>query len=517
MKTAFIHGKLFNQKNDAFIVEDGKFTTFGTTAFILKQPIDEIIDLNGDTVLPGFHDSHLHLLGIGKSMEMFNASNHKTIDALIEAAKKHQTKPFLGRGWHESQFKENRALTKDDLNKISDQDIVIIYRVCGHMVVANSVALKALKEKNIPLPEDQDSYDLTLGHFKESAIKTIMKVLPDIDQETLTRQLLIAQDHLLSQGVTAIGSDDFAMYDVPFEMILNTMKDLALDGTLKLRILEQAHLSNYDDFTRFIEEGYLHQAYGRYKMGPLKLFADGSLGARTALLSEPYSDADTLGIRIFKPERLKKYIETANANKMDIAIHAIGDQSVEEILDIIQGIPHDQRKDRRHSIIHAQLARLDQILRMKILNVGAQTQPIFINSDIAIIQERLGLRITNSYLFNTMYRFNIPTTISTDAPVESVNPFENVYVAVTRRSIKHPEMGQYLPTEAFSMQDAIRAYTETPAYFSYQENELGKLQKNHYADFIVVENLSLKNPDTLLNAKVVETYIEGEKVYQKKS
>ncbi len=515
MKKAYIHGNLFNQKHDAFIVENGKFIQFGSSSTILKQDIDEIIDLNGDTVLPGFHDSHLHLLGIGKSMEMFNAAHHQTISALIDAAKNHPARPFLGRGWHESQFAEKRALTKDDLNQISADDIVIIYRVCGHMVVANDAAIEALNKLNIPLPEDQESYDLTLGHFKESAIKTIMHVLPRVDEETLKRQLLIAQEHLLSQGVTAIGSDDFSMYEVPFETIFETMKIMAQDGSLKLRILEQCNLPNYDDFTRFIEKGYPNTTYGRYKIGPLKLFADGSLGARTALLSQPYNDADTLGIRIFHPDQLRQFITTANNHGIDVAIHAIGDQIIEEILDIIQAIPLEQRKNRRHSLIHAQLARLDQLIRMRVLNVGAQTQPIFINSDIDIIESRLGLRITNSYLFNTMNKIGIPTTLSTDAPVESVNPFENLYVAVTRTSIKHPEKGIYLPTEAFSVVDAIKAYTEAPSYFSYQEASLGKLKKGYLADFIVVENLSLNHPETFRQCHVVETYIEGEKVYQK--
>ncbi len=513
MRKAYINAKLFNQPNDAFIVENGRFIRFGRKGSILNTHVDEVIDLAGHHVLPGFNDSHLHVLGIGKSMNMENLAHYKTINDLIEGLKKSAKTPLIGRGYHESQFLDKRSPTKVDLNQISANKIIILYRVCGHMVVANDYAINLAKKQGT-LPEDPDAYDLSTGIFKEDAIAWIMQVASTITDAAIEAEILKAQDYLLSHGITAVGSDDFAMYKIPFERILNVFKKLDDDHRLKLRVLEQANIPSIGEFQRFIDQGLVRKRFNRYHMGPLKLLADGSLGARSAYMREPYEDADTKGIRVFKPDVIKRLITMANDAGMDVAIHAIGDQMIEELLDIFESIPEEARLNRRHSIIHAQLARPDQIERMRDLKIGAQTQPIFINSDLAILEKSLGkTRMENSYLFNTMAKQDVVTTISTDAPVEDVNPFENLHVAITRQSIKNPELGVYLKEEGFSYRDAIKAYTEVPAYFFYQEDELGKLKKDYYADFIIVKDLSQKD---LLKAEVLETYIEGERVYAKK-
>ncbi|MFU8785628.1 MAG: amidohydrolase [Candidatus Izemoplasmataceae bacterium] len=513
MKIAYIHGKLFNQKNDAFIVENGRFTAFGKTSQILNKPIDKVIDLNHHYIMPGFNDSHLHVLGIGKSMNMFNASNYPTIPAIIEALKAFDIDPLIGRGFHESQFEEKRALTKEDLDLVSKEKPIIIYRVCGHMVVANSRAIELAEALKHPFPEDKDSVDLALGHFKEDAIAWIFAILDHVTKEQIQSEFLMAQDYLLKYGVTSVGSDDFAMYKVPFEVILEAIKELDDQGKIKIRVLEQANIPKLEDFKRFIDKNLVGKIYNRYRMGPLKLLADGSLGARSAYMRDPYNDADTVGIKAFSKETLKAFIETANDAGMDFAIHAIGDQMTEEICDVVEGIDEENRVGRRHSIIHAQLTRSDQIARMKTLNIGAQTQPIFINSDFEGLEAAIGARMNDAYLFYSMYKEGVLTTISTDAPVEDASPFDNLYCAITRKSIKRQDLGVYNSSECFPFIDAVKAYTEKPAYFSYQEQELGKLATGYLADFIVVDHLKVDEVDSLLKAKVLKTFIEGEEVF----
>lgn len=517
MKQAYINAAIPFSNHDAFIVEEGMFTHVGKKASILNQSIDEIIDLKNQTVFPGFHDSHMHLVGLGMMQSIFNASNHKTIEALIEQAKMVEMNPLVGRGFHESTIEDGRMLNKADLDKISTDKPVIIYRVCGHMVVANSKAIEIATAQNGPIPYQKDSYDLNEGLFKEEAMQYVLSIIPIPDESIIESYVLSAQETLLSHGVTSVGSDDFHVTKAHYETVLNVLKTLSESGKLKLNVYEQVNLPNIDDFNDFLEKGYALQNYGLYKHGPLKLLADGSLGARSAYMKTPYADdPSTQGIAIFDKEKLIKHFKKASEYQMDFAIHGIGDGTIEAIMDAKEYILEIDDAKKRDSIIHAQLASHDQIKRMKSLDLGAQTQPIFIASDVPIIETRLGeTRAQETYLFHTMIKNGIPTTISTDAPIESTNPFENLYVAVTRRSFKHPKHAPFIRKEAIPLSKAIKAYTEIPAYFTYQEKTLGKIQKGFQADFIVVQNFNPKVMESLLKTEVVKTYKQGTIVYER--
>jgi len=177
---------------------------------------------------------------------------------------------------------------------------------------------------------------------------------------------------------------------------------------------------------------------------------------------------------------------------------------------ILEAISHSKKTTNRvarHSIIHAQLANHSQIERMKKLDVGAQTQPIFLNSDIPIIASRLGERKEETYLFHTMYEKGIVTTISTDCPVEPLSPFKNLYCATTRKSIKHEELPGFILNEAFALKDALKCYTEIPYYLSYDENTM-------YDDCIILNKEMTE--ENLLELSVEEVIIDGKIVYTKK-
>ena len=168
------------------------------------------------------------------------------------------------------------------------------------------------------------------------------------------------------------------------------------------------------------------------------------------------------------------------------------------VLDAIEESVKITKRNHRHSIIHAQLANLEQVERMKKLGVGAQTQPIFLNSDIPIIESRLGERSEETYLFNTMHQMGITATISTDCPVEGLNPFHNLYCAITRKSIKHDTLPPHLVGESFSLKDALICYTKVPYYFSYE-------------DYIVLNKKMTE--ENLLELEVKEVYMDSKKVF----
>lgn len=515
MKIAYIHATIPSTRHNAFIVEDGLFTFVGTTASVLRKPIDRVIDLEHKTVFPGFHDSHLHVLGLGMVRAQFDASLYDTIPKLIDAASQETGDAIIGRGFKESQFQEKRVLTKQDLNQVREDIPVIIYRVCGHLVVANDAAIRKVQAMNKPLPQDKASYDFEKGLFKEEAIAWIRNAIPEVSDETLEAWILDAQAYLHHLGVTAVGSDDFSMLEIPYERVHNVFKRLDQNGKLTLRVLEQANLPKLEDLKRYIASKDAYFVGNRYKSGPLKLLADGSLGARTAYLRDVYSDdATTRGIQVFSQDTLETLFQTASNAGMDIAVHGIGDGIIDSILDAFETLESVQTNNHRHSIIHAQLAPFDQIERMASLKIGAQTQPIFIDADIDIVESRLGERANTTYLFNTMAKNqNIPTTISTDAPIESPNPFRNLYVALTRRSITYKDTEPFIPEEAMTLKTALDAYTKVPAFFRKEEKSLGRIAKGHRADFVIVEGFDVKDLTSLLTTTVRRTYVEGMCVY----
>ncbi len=516
MKTAYIHANIFAQKNDAFIVEDGRFVKVGKAREILNQPIDKVVDLKERTVFPGFHDAHMHLLGMGWMMEMFDAGKPKSIKALIQSARREKGDFLLGRGFHEERFEEKRSLEKADLNQISTDKPVLMYRACGHLIVANQKAIDEALKLHGDYPKDSSTYELDRGFFKEDARAWIAEVLGESDVETLKKRILAAQDTLLREGVTAVQSDDLATAKTNYETVIRAFVELDREKKLSLRVYEQANLPTLERFRDFIDKGYPNQSYKKFAMGPLKLLADGSLGARTAYLREPYTDnPDTKGLLLYTRKELEEFFETAYQAGMDWAVHAIGDGALQTILDASENTLSSMQRPHRNAIVHAQLADRAQIERMHDLRIGAMVQPIFLRSDYPIIAERLGERQNETYLFHTLAKRTF-SALSTDAPIEPSAPFLNLYTATTRKTLKDLRKRPFLKEEAMSLEDAVTAYTSTSAYFSRSEDELGKIKAGHRADFIVVDGFS-NTPESFLDAKVEETYIDGEIVYSTRS
>lgn len=513
MKKAYIHCRIPFTTHNAFIVENGRFTHVGHAQSILNQSVDEVIDLNDQVVLPGFNDAHMHLLGLGYMLSIHLLDGFTSIASLISDLKQ-DTRPLIeGRGFTERQFSEKRALTKDDLNQIATDRPVLLYRVCGHLLVVNDFAIEqVIKAKGQPPFEEE--VDLGLGHFKEGAIAWLKEVFDQKDAATLKREILDAQAHLFAHGVTAIGSDDFIVYAKPYEEVLTVLKELGLSGELKLRVQEQANLPKLEDFKDFLAKGYPNTQYGRYKLATSKLLVDGSLGASSAYMLEPYeNEGDNRGLLNFDQATLETYIQLCHEHQMDFTWHAIGDGTSKIILDALENVSDEpMRKQRRHAIIHAQLTPYDQIMRMKDLNVGSMPQPIFIDEDIDVLEKKLGDRRFDTYRFKTQYD-HVPTALSTDAPIETVNPFRNLYLACTRQSLKHPHHAPFIPEEAFDIQSAIHAYTKMGAYFMYQERELGDIKPGYLADFIVVKGFNEHQLNSLLTTEVLQTFVEGERVY----
>ncbi|HKL47671.1 MAG TPA: amidohydrolase family protein, partial [Candidatus Izemoplasmatales bacterium] len=304
---------------------------------------------------------------------------------------------------------------------------------------------------------------------------------------------------------------DFSIFKVDFELVIQALKELYDKGLMKVRITEQVNLA-MDQLQDFIHKGYVNKRiHTKFKMGPLKILADGSLGGRTAAMLEPYSDQkQNLGILTFTDDELFSMVHLCNQHGMDSVIHAIGDATSLQVINVLnQSIKKTKRFNHAHAIIHAQLTPLNQIEMMKKNHIGAIVQPIFINTDINILKERIGNRANNTYLFHTMYE-TIPLGFSTDAPIEPVNPFYNIYTAMTYKSIKYPDKPSLNIQERFDLDEALKAYTVNNLPYVY-EQQLNK-------DYIVIDrDIYDIDVEDIKNIKVLKTVINGELVYSSKS
>lgn len=418
-----------------------------------------------------FYDSHLHLLGLGYNESLIDLSKHNSINSLLSI--KSNKDLLLGRGWHQNNFKEKRYPTKEDLNKISSTKPIIFIRVCGHVLVCNDKAMELSKINHLSPQIDGGTFDYNTGTFTEDALNLIYSIISSPTKEDIKEMFIKGNNILLKNNITRCASDDFSTLQVPYELIIECLEELYNNGLMQVKLYEQVNLPSKKLLLDYINKGYHKKKFNGFRMGPLKLLADGSLGGRTAYLNEPYADdPSTRGIKVFKDEELEELIYIADSNGMDVAIHAIGDGIIDIVLDAIEkSLIKTNRVNHRHSIIHAQLANRKQIKRMKELGVSVIVQPVFLNSDIPIIEKRLGKkRAKESYLFKTMYREGIKVGFSTDAPVENINPLDNIKIAMTRKSIKHPELGEFLPDEKFTYEESLECYTKNNLWLSYEEN-----------------------------------------------
>ena len=414
-----------------------------------------------------YYDSHLHLLGLGYNESLINLTTFRSIKDIKKIDSNAEF--ILGRGWHQNDFSEKRYLNKDDLNIISSDKPIVFIRVCGHVLVCNDKAMEIAGITNKTPQIPGGTFDFNTGIFTEDALGLIYEIIPKPTKEDIKQMFVKGNDILIKNNITHCASDDFSTLNAPYELIIECLTELYDEGLMQVNLYEQVNLPSKELLLVFINKGYHKKDFKGFRMGPLKLLADGSLGGRTAYLNEDYSDdPGNRGIKVFKDEELEELIYIADSNNMDVAIHAIGDGMIDIVLKGIEkSLKKTKRHDHRHAIIHAQLANRRQIKKMEELNVSVIVQPIFLNSDIPIIESRIGkLRASESYLFKSMYDAGIKVGFSTDAPVEDVSPLDNIYCAMTRKSIKYPELGEFLPEEKFTEEECIECYTENNYWLS---------------------------------------------------
>nr|WP_276537065.1 amidohydrolase [Anaerosalibacter massiliensis] len=501
----------------------------------LKDDNTEVVDLEGKLLLPGFNDSHMHLLMYSYHIQNVNLVGTTSIGNIIERTKKFikerniaSGKWILGIGWNQDYFTEGERVfpTRYDLDKISTEHPIVFTRVCYHIVIANSKAMElAGITKDSPQIEggkfDLDENGEPIGIFREKAQGLITSHIPESTVEEIKEMLIEGMKNANKCGITSVQTDDFeAIPGKNYENIIKAYKELNEEGKINLRIYEQCLLPSMGRLKGFLDSGY-RTGHGDdfFKIGPLKLLGDGSLGARTAALTKPYADCpDTYGIPVFTQEEIDELVEIAHNSDMQIAVHCIGDKAMYMAFEAIEkALAKSPRKDHRHGIVHCQITDEYLLNKFKELNAVAYIQPIFLDYDWKIAESRIGGELLKTcYNWRTLLHSGVHLGFGSDAPVESFNVLNGIYEAVTSKDLNGEPEGGWKPDQTLTVEEAVYGFTMGGAYTSFEENGKGSIEEGKLADMVVLSRDIFEIPeDEIKDVEVEMTIFNGKIVYKK--
>ena len=475
-----------------------------------KNKNTKIVDLEEKTVTPGFIDTHVHIRGFGRSLTTIDLTGVNSIKEIQQKLKEQvqrtpRDKWIFAHGWDQERLKEKRYPTKQDLEKSSPNNPVTLRRVCGHICVVNSKALELAnitKETKSPPGGKIDKNPQTrepTGILRENAMDLMQKIIPEPDENEIMEACILACQKAVEAGLTGV----HWIIDSPTE--ISVIQKLRAQNKLPLRVYILVPVKFLD---HLIKLG-LHTGFGNNMMriGCIKILADGSLGARTAALNEPYSDQpETKGMMLYTPEKLSRLVTKAHKACFQLAIHAIGDHTVEIVLNALEeALSRVPRENYRHRIEHASVLNEKAIQHMKKLNLIASVQPHFVVSDFWAADRVGSERARWVYPFKTLIKEGITVTGGSDCPVEPINPLLGIQAAVARRTS---------PEERIAVDDALRIYTINAAYASFEENTKGSIEAGKLADLVVLsENPLAVEPDKIGGIEVEMTIVGGKVVY----
>jgi predicted amidohydrolase YtcJ len=468
----------------AMAVRGGRIVAVGNDDAIhaLASAGTQRIDLAGRTVTPGFCDSHIHLYWYGMQLlreaDLIGSKRIDDVLGRLTQFASHTEGWIRGHGFDQDKLAERRFPTRAELDRVSRTRPIIISRVCGHAVVVNSGALALVTDG------ERAAGDAETGLYTEGDANAFYRRIPPLDESESEEAVLAACGVALRTGITSVQT----LLDTPDQMAAYAR--LRRKGTLPIRV---TGMPPYAAVAALHTHG-VNSTFGDewVRFGAAKLFSDGSLGARTAWLREPYTDdPSTRGIRIYEPEDLKARALDAQSKGFQLAVHAIGDEALRETIDAIEyALDHDpERRDNtfhRHRVEHASLTPPDCLERMARRKIVATLQPQFVTSDTWTGQRVGTARAPWAYPFKSMLCAGVPVTLSSDCPVERLDAFAAVAGAVGR----HEWCGT---GESLTAEEAIRAYCLGSAYAGHAEQHSGSLQPGKVADFVVLSD----DPTTL--------------------
>ena len=504
----------------AVAIRDDRFIAVGSDAAMrdLFAVPGKAVDLGGRTVVPGFIDAHIHFLSYGLSLREIDLANTSTLASAQERVwTRAEATPsgqwLTGRGWDQSVWGEGAFPSKADLDAITTAHPIFLRRKCGHVGWANTKAL-ALAGISAETPDPQggeierDTRGQPTGILKENAMHLIFKLLAEPSHEEAVDAMRAAMQTVQRMGIVGI-------HNLEAAPALRALQHLRKTGELKLRVLVQIPEADLDAAIQMGLQSGLGDEILR--IGAVKVFSDGALGARTAWMIEPYEgEPQNYGISVASAEHMKAVVEKASRAGIAVFTHAIGDRANRVVLDAIEA---SRRAgiglSLRHRIEHAQVLHPADIGRFAALGVIPSMQPIHATQDMIMADKHWGTRSRYAYAWRSLWDSGASLAFGSDAPVETPDVIQGIYAAVTRcRADGAPGGEGWIPEEKISVAEAVWAYTAGAAYAGGEETLKGTITPGKLADLTILsQDIFTVNPKALLETEVVATIFGGEFVH----
>ncbi len=516
---------------EALAIWRDRIVALGTNDQIgsLAGPGTRIIDLKGRRVLPGFYDSHIHLLGSGQRLSevaLKDAANEAEFGRRLRDfdRKLPRDRWLLGGEWDHDRTFAGQLPSAALLDKYVTERPIFLRRYDGHMAVVNSRVLKlAGITAQTPDPAGGVIYRKPgskepTGVLRDNAMDLVTVLIPPASDAEIAEAVRAALLEARQVGVTSVQDMD-GSGAATRRKLFRLYQQLARSGQLTVRIDLRWPLAEWQQLARLGAESGLGDDWVR--IGGVKGFADGSLGSSTAKMYEPYvHEPGSTGVHVTPLQKMREYVQAADQAGLSVAVHAIGDQANAEMLDIFAEVAKQNGpRDRRFRIEHAQHLRPRDYRRFREIGVIASMQPYHAIDDGRWAEGRIGAqRCASSYAFRSLLDAGAKLAFGSDWSVAPLSPLLGIDAAVNRRTLdgKHPQ--GWHPEQKITVVEAIEAYTLTSAYAAFQEKDRGSLERGKLADLVVLSRdiLALGERDHIAETEVLFTVVGGKIVYEKR-
>jgi predicted amidohydrolase YtcJ len=516
----------------AVAIKNGRIVAIGDNAEVTAMAARGTvkIDLGERTVLPGLIDSHFHFYTWAVGLRELELSRADSLRALLDqvthaAAQRPAGEWIIGQGWNEADWPQAIMPTRDQLDAAAPDHPVALWRCDLHLAVVNSAAMqRAGIDRHTPDPPDGQferapSGRLT-GILRELASNRIKAVIPEPDDGEVVEWMQKGVARLHKFGLTGV-HDIRLMGGLEGPAALRAWQILNERGELELRCWVSLPGEQLEQMAAL----GLRSGLGddRLRIGHLKYFADGGMGARTAWVLEPYHDAD-LGMPLIPMDQLARRIRQAERAGLAVIVHAIGDRANRETITIFEDLQKKRRNGDSdgvappalpHRIEHAQFIRSEDIERLARLKMAVSVQPHNMILDMNMIDACVGDRARWAYPYQEMLAAGVPLILSSDAPVCDPSPWVGIHAAVTRQRKDGTPAGGWYPQHRISVESAVQGYTTAPAAFYGRSQELGSVSLGKFADLVVLDrDIFRVDPMAIAETTVLMTLFNGRVVFR---